>query len=583
LPPQKAGGPYTLSITAGAQSLTVNDLLVGDVFVCSGQSNMEFVVRQSRNGASEIARSADPLLRLMKIAIDPRPAPLAQFDRKPEWRAASPASVSDFSAACFFMGQSLRRGSRVPVGLITAAVGGSAIQTWMSGRAYRAQGGNQERADLLALLDDDPDAANARWGRIWEDWWRSSVGVLQGLPWQDDPADAEWLAEPKGGFWSSWDVPQLKTYQGMIWFRREIILTADQAAKGAVLDLGPARLLNQTWVNGAPVGNFFGWDIAPRYTLPIHSLKAGRNVIVAALSSFWGPGGFLKPEVRSLQFADGTRVPLADQWTYRAMPVAVGEPPRSPWDMTAGINILYNGMIAPIGPYPVKAIAWYQGEAHTSAPTGYAGLLRGMMADWRGQFGARTPFLIVQIASFGGSQTASDYSGSARLRDEQRRAVIADGNSRLIVTTDIGEADNIHPLNKQDVGKRLALALREIERPGSLPPLAAPVVSRLGGTLKIQFRSGTGLKSTASAVGPFILCGPASANCHAVAAVLAGDAVTIDTGNFPAAAARYCWADSPTCSLRDRADLPVSPFEVALPPAEPGPPPQLTPSNGAAK
>jgi sialate O-acetylesterase len=568
VPPQRPGGPYRMIITAGAQALLISDILVGDVFVCSGQSNMELAVGKARDAKTEISRSADTELRLLKIEANRQPRALTDFAQTPQWHAAGPTTVGDYSAACFFMGQQLRHHSKVPIGLITAAVGGTTVQTWLSAPAYVANGGDAKRAALLDLLATDPTRANQEWGAVWEGWWRDSSGVMLGSPWRDGIDKGQWRAEPAGGKWSLWDVPQLKNFFGMMWYKRDTIVTAAQAAKAAALDLGRIVGIDQVWVNGQAIGNSFSLDTPRRYMIPAGLLKAGHNDITVSATKIWLDGGFADPGQRRIAFIDAPPVSLSNGWLYQTMPTGVGDPPHSPWDLILGNSILYNGMIAPIGSYPVKAVAWYQGEAHAPAPSGYGRLLRGMMADWRSQFGAKTPFMIVQIAGFGGPQTPTDYSGAARVRDEQRRAVIDDGNSRLIVTTDISEAADIHPLNKQDVGRRLALAIRDFDRPGLLPPVANPVATQSGTKVSLRFQPSSGL--TAAPLKPgtmidgFAVCGANVSHCHSVPAALAGDTIVIDAGDFPVAIIRYCWADTPVCAVRDRADLPVSPFEIPL-------------------
>ena len=263
--------------------------------------------------------------------------------------------------------------------------------------------------------------------------------------------------------WKTWGVPELASHDGMVWFRRAFRLTPEQAARPATLSLGAIDEVDQTWVNGRVIRNTFGWGTRRTYRLPAGALRAGDNVVVVNVLSTWDAGGMTgPPDALALTFDDGTAVPLAGEWRYRAVPLSAGRPPRAPWETIAGLTTLYNGMIAPMGPYGIRGAVWYQGETNADDPAGYEKLLGGLMASWRSQFGADLPFLVVQLPNFGAVPTAPVESNWADIRESQRRAVAADGRAGLAVTIDIGERDDIHPGNKQDVGRRLARAARHV-------------------------------------------------------------------------------------------------------------------------
>jgi len=305
--------------------------------------------------------------------------------------------------------------------------------------------------------------------------------------------------------------------------------------------------------------------------VPAKLLKAGENVIVLNVFDMWGSGGLSGPaNGRQLRFADGTSVAL-DGWQYQVPPSGLSTP-RAPWEAIAGINILYNGMIAPLGPFGLRGVQWYQGEANAGLDDAqrYQPQLQGLFADWRRQFEAPLPFLVVQLANFGKLTMAPVDSGWAQLRDAQRRAVTADGNAGMAVIIDIGNRDDIHPQNKQDVGRRMARAARRVvygERIsgwGAQPKSARPVDGGVLVTLG-DFDSNLIVVGAKDPSG-FELCGDAPGSCRFVSAQLkgGGDVLLTDPAAAGATRVRFCWADSPLCNLYDGTGLPAGPFEIAV-------------------
>jgi sialate O-acetylesterase len=355
----------------------------------------------------------------------------------------------------------------------------------------------------------------------------------------------------------------------MMWYRTSFTLTPEQAAKPAILDIGWADDLDQTWVNGVPVGNTNGPGSSRAYAIPPGLLKAGTNNVVVNVLDTYSGGGMIGPEeLRALRFDDGSKVPLAGGWTYRMAPPSAGWPPRAPWEEIAGLSTIYNAMIAPMGRYGLRGIAWYQGESDASTERGYARKLRSLMQDWRSQFGnPDLAFLVVQLANWGAPHRAPQESGFATIRDEQRLAVAADPNAGLAVTIDLGESNDIHPANKQDVGHRLARAARKIAYRERISAGPQPVnARRLGDGVTVDFGDVEGelvTYSTAGAIG-FELCGDAGQGCRFVDAKVAGSTVTLSSPGGPASRVRFCWGDSPVCNLYDRAGLPATPFELQV-------------------
>ena len=573
LPALDAGGPYTLDVRTGSgAALTVSDILVGDVFLCSGQSNMELSVGQSRNGNLAAARSANDRIRLLTIPKAGTPTPAAAFDTAPPWQVAGPQTVRAFSAVCYYFGRDVHEMHDVPVGLVNASWGGTAIEPWTGESGLRPIGSLGERLDLLRLYARDEDAANQGLGRMWEDWWRTH-GTAAGEPWKPEDS-GPWIDVPALRNWKTWGVPELASHDGMVWFRRAFRLTPEQAAQPATLSLGAIDEVDQTWVNGRVIRNTFGWGTPRTYRLPAGTLRTGDNVVVVNVLSTWDAGGMTgPPDAFALTFDDGTAVPLAGEWRYRPVPLSAGRPPRAPWETIAGLTTLYNGMIAPMGPYPIRGAVWYQGETNADDPAGYEKLLGGLMASWRSQFGADLPFLVVQLPNFGAVPTAPVESNWADLRESQRRAVAADGRAGLAVTIDIGERDDIHPTNKQDVGRRLARAARYVIYGDAVAP-TGPVplsASRQPTAVVVAFgdvERNLVSYSSSQAIG-FELCGAAPGTCRFVSGELDGTRVVLPvppTPDWAPVRVRFCWGPSPVCNLTDGSGLPVGPFEIPIGP-----------------
>ncbi len=342
LPAHAAGGPYVLRVrdAAGGEA-TAGDILVGDVWLCSGQSNMELPVERSLNAPSVIGAAGDDGIRLVTVQKDFDVAPQEAFRNPLAWAAASPASVGSFSAACYYFAQDLRRDHAVPTGLISSSWGGSNIETWMSPKALAAQGYG-DQLSILSEMATDPVAAQGRWGLRWQAWWD---GLARDRPWSPDDA-GQWTPVPAMEPWERWGVPALASYNGMVWYRLDIDLTAEQAAAGRSLSLGYVDEADQTWVTGLAVGA--SGSGVRLFALPAGMLKAGRITVVVNAYDTWEVGGLYGPaEKRALVLADGGRVPLDPAgWRYRVAGDVTAAPPRGPWSSTSGLTTIANAMIA---------------------------------------------------------------------------------------------------------------------------------------------------------------------------------------------------------------------------------------------
>ncbi len=562
-PATPAGGPYTLTASAPSGAASANDILVGDVWLCSGQSNMEMQVGASGDAWNQINNGApNDTIRMATIEKADGRAPAADYKKPPVWKPTNKDTVGGFSAACFYFARELQKTRHVPLGLVHASWGGSGIEAWLTPTALRKVGGYDDALQTLELSIKNPAAANRRWGETIKAWWSAKHPTEAAVaPWT---GAGSWTAAPDGlGVWERWGVPALSDFNGVVWFKAEVELTPAQAKQGATLTVGQVDEMDTTYVNGAGIGATSGSWLERSYPLAPGALKAGKNIIVVSAYDTYANGGMYgDPAKRALTLADGTRLPLT-AWTYRIEPRVGEDQPRAPWDTLAGVSTLYNGMLAPMGPYAYAGVAWYQGETNVGRDKTYAPLLQALMSERRQGQAADLPFLVVQLANYGAFAERPGPSATAALRDAQRRAVAADGHAGLAVTHDIGNPYDIHPGEKQEVGRRLALAARRLY--GEAVTTGPEVVSakRDGDRVVVTFAQVGGGRLVARQsdhVIGFELCDAAGA-CRWADGRIEGSGVALSGAGTKV---RFAWADSPTFNLFDASGLPAGPFEVPV-------------------
>jgi sialate O-acetylesterase len=566
LPAMPAGGPYTLRMNASGESQQITDLLVGDVFLCTGQSNMQVSVRRAANADTEIAAATDDQVRELAVDRVASPVALTAFSTPVSWKVESPQTAGDFSASCFYFARELRKHVKTPIGLVTAAWGGTRDRGWVSGPSLRALGTYNDDLDMLALYQRDPDAASRRWDAAWESWWHAHA---KDEPWKADTAS--WPVAPQGlGPWNDWPGLSLPEgtaepgvgFVGQLWLTTHVTLTAAQAAQSASLELGRANEEEKSWVNGQGVG---GSSQQPKaiHALPRGLLHAGDNSITLNIFCSWRNCGLTGPaSTRALRFADGSSVALDQPWHYKPVDALIA--PQLPWGPMHGVGLQYGGMIAPIGPYGIKAAIWYQGESNIYFAQHYQATLTAMMTDWRKQFGAGLPFLIVQIPDYGPTPTQPIESLWSDVREAQRKTADADPKAALVVTFDIGDPKNLHPTNKQEIGRRLSIAARHLLYGEGVAPSGARAAAarRSGDSVTVAFADVTGsLSAYNGEPNAFELCDAAA--CRWAHTSLASDHVTLSDAGA-ATRVRYCWGDSPVCTLTDASGLPAGPFELSI-------------------
>ena len=564
-PAMRAGGPHVLKVTgAKGASATASNVLIGDVWLCSGQSNMEWPLARALNADGDVASANDPQLRLMKVPKNSKTDPQPFLAREVGWKPTTPDSAKDFSAACYFMVRALRQSHQVPIGAIDSTWGGTAIRSWMDEASIRGMRGAGD-VELLERYRRDREGTVRKFGEQWASWWREHSGDKPGAePWVASDR-LRWSPVPKIGLWEEWGDPRFANFNGAMWARVRFTLTPEEAAEGATVSLGAIDDLDRTFVNGEAVGQTFLYNAQRNYPVRPGQLRAGTNEVVVYVLDTGGGGGFWSPpEELKLTLASGATKSLAQGWEYSLIAPEVGNPPLPPWSDAPVATTLYNGMIAPLGPVRLKGVAWYQGEADVGKP-GYDALLAAWMKGWRAQFGdPKLPFLIVGLAGWGQPTAAPRASAWAALINEQRMATDADPRSALVSAIDIGERNDIHPTNKQEVGRRLTLAAEALaygDAKGMLTPKLLSA-SRSGDSVIVRFD-----KAVASYGGVPVgieLCGGTQESCRYANARADGPTLVIAGDGNPATRVRYAWADFPIVNLYGPEMLPVPPFEVAI-------------------
>lgn len=561
LPALKAGGPHALRVQ-GDERVELKDVLIGDVWLLGGQSNMEWPLMLTDTGAQEIASPQNARLRHLRVPLRASLRPEADIAPAP-WVVAEAGKVGEFSAIGYHFARQMLAVQGVPVGLVNTAWGGSHLETWM-------------RRELIA---GDPalTAAVAALPPSTEDYVRQRRELVEGrvkawqpqLPWQGVDAagwsapgdvDQDWPTLNAPGVWES---QGLADVDGVVWMRRKLTLSEAQAAGTAELHLARVDDCDEVWVNGRKLGGKCGHDQPRRYELPAGLLRAGANWIAVRVTDHGGGGGIYGDAAAlRLDTAAGS-ISLAGPWRARV------EQPRVPTAPTANDapTLAHNGLIAPLQGLKFRGVLWYQGESNTGRASAYAGDFQRLIGDWRTQFGQpRLPFFFVQLASYLPLQNNRPGQGGwAELREAQRQA-LALPHTGMAVAVDVGDAVDIHPRNKRALGDRLAqLALHELglrAAPATGPQLLKSELR--GSEVWLHFRHTAGGLRTARAGEPlrgFLLAGadrrfvPAQARIEGDAVVLSSPAVAAPL------AARYGWVDNPSESNLVGGDgLPASPL-----------------------
>jgi sialate O-acetylesterase len=567
LKPVSEGGPYELTVE-GKNTIKLKNILVGDVWVCGGQSNMGWKLSWGVEGKDEAIATADfPFIRLFTVKES------ISFTVKDEvvsdkgWEPCSPSNVGDFSAVAFFFGRELYQKYKIPVGLISSNRGGSPAEAWLSAAALKTLPDYSKQYEELQKLS--PAGLQSRFEGRLQEWGLKTVDNDKGFDtpkWYEQELDTKhWQVMKLPVYWEKASLPD---YDGIVWFRKEIEITAADAGKDMMLYLGRPDDLDSTWFNGVKIGGMEGESIRT-YRVPGNLLRAGKNIITMRVLDFGGGGGVNgKPEEMRAQLGDKT-LNLAGDWQYlpaNKSKYTAGWPPESPEHNASELAVLYNGMIAPLTSYKIKGVIFYQGEANVKTAEKYYPLFTALINDWRSGWKDTIPFLFTQLSTYNYPDAEPEESQLAELREAQLKALSLP-KTAMAVTVDVGSND-VHPLNKLDVGKRLALAAQGVAYNLDVVH-SGPVYQSMqieGDKIRLTFKHvGSGLmaKDKYGYLRAFAVAGKDKKFVWARAYIDGNTVVVYHDAIKNPVAVRYAWGDNPAdANLYNKDGLPTSPFRT---------------------
>lgn len=558
LPELKAGGPFVMTIN----DITLKDILIGDVWVASGQSNMELPMRRLKPLYGEEMKTVNN--QNIRFFTVPQKynfkTPQNDLDGG-KWEAADPQTILNFSGVAYFFAKNLNEKNKVPVGIIHTSLGGSPVQAWMDANSlknypeYLQEAEKWKNDDLIKSTESGEQALSRAWYAELD---QRDIGLQQ--HWENfDLDDSSWKTMNVPGSWEDQEGP----FEGSVWLRKEITLPKGSAGKTAFLNLGRIKDADVTYINGVKVGNVT-YEYPPRwYDIPSGILKEGKNIIAVRITNGSGKGQFIADKPYYLEIG-GQKIDLKGTWKYKIGAKMEKMAPGQTfirWKPTG----LYNSMIHPLINYKVKGFLWYQGESNTGKPKEYGDLLTTMIHDWRSKWNKKdAPFLIVQLANFMEAKSQPVESNWAELRDQQRKVSLTVPQTGLAVIIDAGEWNDIHPLDKKTVGDRLALQALKI---GDKKEIVAdgPVYQSMkieGNKIRLSFKKGTDDFAPVSELKGFAIKNT-DGNWTWAKAKAEGEKIVVwnDSVKNPVAV-RYDWADNPDGNLKNKSGLPASPFST---------------------
>lgn len=566
LPSTKAGGPYDMKIDA-SNHIMLKDIMFGDVWVCSGQSNMELSLERVKDKYPAIIAGGFNS-RIRQFTVTTRyefNTPLDDFATG-KWETANPQSILRFTAVGYFFAKNLFEKYNVPIGLIRSAVGGSPVEAWLSEDALQpfphhfAKMKLFQNKDYVDSIRRSDNNANATW---YNTIWRTDNGMQEETKWYDNAYQpTDWKTMQVPGYWNEQGLPST----GVVWFRKEIDVPASMTGKPARLFLGNIIDRDSVYINGVFAGTT-GYQYPPRkYDLPAGILKPGKNIIVVRVINSAGNGGFYRDKPYRLTAGDAA-IELAGPWQYKLG--AASSPLRGGTTFHYQPVSLFNAMISPILPYAIKGVIWYQGESNTSpaAAAEYHVLFSTMIKNWRQKWNrGNFPFVYVQLANYLRTTDQPGESNWARVREAQLKTLSLP-NTAMAVTTDIGEWNDIHPLNKEDVGKRLALGARRVAYGEKKVVYSGPIYKAMkikNGKATISFiHTGSGLVAKGGDLKYFAIAGADKKFVWANAKIEGNKVIVWSEQVAEPVAVRYAWADNPgIANLYNEEGLPASSFRT---------------------
>ena len=570
----KAGGPYEIVVTSGKKErITLKNVLIGEVWLCSGQSNMEWRLRDGLvNQKQEIAAADYPQIRMITIQKETAFLPVDNCKVVGDtWQICSPETVSEFSAVAYFFGKDLYQNLNVPIGLINSSWGGTVAEAWTEGDYLLQMPYFQDYVQRIRKMPSEKKELEKIYQESMTNWLHElnakDKGTENGrLVWADKNFnDADWYDFPVPGMVQT---VGMTAKNGIFWFRKEVEIPADWAGRDVVINMGPVDDDDFTYFNGELIGQTEGWMSPRNYKIPGKLVKPGKSVIALRVIDTGGSGGLGGDAENYWLSCSKGKIDISGSWKAKlSLDLKTIAPVPRRLDGNANEpTVLYNAMINPLVPYAYKGAIWYQGESNADRAIQYRDLLPLMINSWRKQFGHEFPFYIVQLANFMKLQTEPVESSWAELREAQSLTAKNLKNTGIAVAIDIGEADDIHPRNKQDVGKRLALAARA-QTYGEKIAYSGPVYKTYkieGKSIRISFEHAEGGLQTKNGkkLQGFTIAG-ADHKFYWADAVIDGNEIVVSSPKieFPVAV-RYAWADNPVCNLYNGAGLPASPFRT---------------------
>lgn len=593
--PMPAGGPYKITLK-GKDSIVLENIMIGDVWLCSGQSNMNWALQRFKNYEQEIANSNNPMLRLFNVPH--KGSIIEEEDISAEessgWQVCNPNSSANFSAVGYFFGKELQKDLSIPIGLINSAYSGTAAELWTSIEALRSLPEFEATATTYLgsikrypLLLQEYQKQLKEWEALKnnpENFHKDSGNEGEPLGWaKKDFDDSDWDFMPLPFYVE--EMPALRNFDGAIWFRQYISIPESLAGKELLLSLGPIADFDETYFNGKKIGQTGietenTADFPRKYTVPAELVQPGEALIAVRVFNRGDKGGIhgSANDIYVSEKNGSSKIPLANSWKYKIekqyQPKKIELPPKpeepiAP-DKQKSPCILFNAMIKPLTKFPIKGVIWYQGESNADNGYAYRKLLPALIADWRknwqiGDF----PFLIVQLANFMQEKAQPEESAWAELREAQYLTATKVPQCGIVCAIDIGEADNIHPQNKQEVGRRLALAaLKTVYGKEDIKALSPAYESHIikDNKVIIKFKDvGTGLiAKNDKPLSGFTIAGEDKKFKNAKAEIISENEVAVWNEEVPEPkAVRYAWANNPqSANLYNKEGLPAFPFRT---------------------
>ncbi|GGX70726.1 9-O-acetylesterase [Litorimonas cladophorae] len=555
------GGPFNL-VVEGKE--VISDILIGDVFLCSGQSNMEYPIYRALNPDRELSAEHRQNIRLITIPKATALTPEYNFEPDSNWVVANSETLRNFSAVCYFTARDLELAAEVPIGLIDASWGGTKIESWMSVESLKTTGQRTNDIDLFEIYTDDKRAGMEVFGEMWDDWWRNR-NPDKAEPWLE-PSRYDWTDVPDFTNWKNWGLAGLENYNGQVWYQTDFILTKAHT-EASYIELGSIDELDHVWINGQRVGTQFSWGGDRRYPIPTGLLKSGVNSIVVNVASAWDMGGMMGPK-SALKLTNDADIDIAlSDWSYRKAEQPGMDAPFAPWESVSGITGIGNAMLGPLRGLKIKGGYWYQGESNAGDEYSYEPLLNGLLQDWKTYFGDDAKMVIIQLPEFGSVSDTPVDSGWAKIREAQRQVALKSEDAALVVAMGTGDAYDIHPPNKQEVAHRAADAAENLfygkdNANTNRDPLEAKQ-SSIDVTVALS-GSNRALKTLSSnhVIG-LELCSPTLCQ-YVMGQVEDSNLIISRPQSLSATKVRYNWSDVPYGNLFDESGLPVGPFEIAI-------------------